>query len=640
LSRQAEGTVWVDGVEVTQLPFELRGLQWLPGLFGGGGLAVTGGATLPAKWRVSVEGKAGVVSEAAGDRMPIVFRWLGGDEPDYRVQITASDDLEGETLTSVRRIRVRPAKQARGYAAWVENSMVRVLPQRLPAAVPDRLEARIALAGNEFESFQVVLLGAPGTVLNGVTVQPSDLVGPQGARLKAAEVSWQQVGYTRFDKIFHHPRYPEATPGWWPDALLPVERASVPAGFAQPFWITVHVPAGTPPGDYSGKLTIRPEALPPAEVALRVHVRGFDLPVRTHLKTAFALMDGYLEQVYGKPLPASLRLAYGDFLLDHRLNPDDISRTDPPAISDLLHYKARGMNTFNVLNMVEPRGDRTWVCWSPLEFYTPKFKQSLIDRLDPYVAELRRNGLADLAYIYTFDERGEEFNGVIREYFGMVKERYPEIHTLTTAILPNDPKVLADLNVDWNCPLTPRYRLDEAAQCRAAGRESWVYVCLGPRYPYANFLADDPLVEARVIGWQCYRQQVDGFLYWGLNIWGQPHNDKPIDLHAGPLLDWSITTGGEYDWLHGDGRLLYAGPRGPIGSIRLENLRDGIEDYEYLRLLSDRLGQRDAADAESAAVSTQWTDFTRDPAVVYARREAVARRIERAGRPGRPGPGG
>ena len=37
--------------------------------------------------------------------------------------------------------------------------------------------------------------------------------------------------------------------------------------------------------------------------------------------------------------------------------------------------------------------------------------------------------------------------------------------------------------------------------------------------------ADDALIEARLIWWQAYQQKMDGFLYWGLNIWGRPHND-------------------------------------------------------------------------------------------------------------------
>jgi hypothetical protein len=40
---------------------------------------------------------------------------------------------------------------------------------------------------------------------------------------------------------------------------------------------------------------------------------------------------------------------------------------------------------------------------------------------------------------------------------------------------------------------------------------------------------------------------------------------------------------------HGDGLLMYPGPGGtPISSLRLEALRDGIEEYEYLVMLYER----------------------------------------------------
>ena len=163
-----------------------------------------------------------------------------------------------------------------------------------------------------------------------------------------------------------------------------------------------------------------------------------------------------------------------------------ISRTDPPDIDDIEYYNSRGLNAFNVINMVQPRGERTWVCWSPLEVYTPDFKTRLIKRLDPYIAELKARNLADKAYVYTFDERGQDFWPVMTEYFGLIKERYG-IPTLTTAYIPQDPEIMAGLNLDWNCPLTAKYDYEQAEACRAAGQQVWSYICLGPRHPYANW---------------------------------------------------------------------------------------------------------------------------------------------------------
>ena len=42
---------------------------------------------------------------------------------------------------------------------------------------------------------------------------------------------------------------------------------------------------------------------------------------------------------------------------------------------------------------------------------------------------------------------------------------------------------------------------------------------------------------------------------------------------------------------NGNGSLYYPGPIGPVSSIRLEVLRDGIEDYEYFNLLRQAVTQ-------------------------------------------------
>lgn len=633
--RKAKGTVWFDDLRVELLPLEFRSLSVSPEVYGPGTVGVFGTVNMAANWHVQLTSGSRLLAQAssrdAGD--PIRFDWTAPTDAkpgDYVLQVRATDAIRGETVAAKRAFRLGPSAEGRGYAVWTESSMRRVMPSASPpsGASEGRCQAKVALARGEYESFQILLLPPlDGQPLEDVRIEVSDLLRHGGGRIPADQIHWHQVGYVRVDKLRPHPADLEASPGWWPDPLLPVARLNVPPGFAQAVWVTVQASSETPPGEYTGRITIRPANRLPAEVEVRTDVYGFEVPARGHLKTAFALMDGFLERVYGRPLSAGLRQQYGDFLLRHRLNPDDISRTDPPAIEDLLHYKNGGLNAFNVLNLVEERGDRTWVCWSPLSVYTPEFKQRLTDRLDPYVRKLRENTLVDRAYVYTFDERGEDFYPVMREYFGMIKNRYPEIPTLTTAKVPQDPEVMRRLNVDWNCPLTPAYRFEDAEKCRAAGLQVWAYVCMGPGYPYANWLADHPLIESRLIWWQAFQEKTDGMLYWGVNIWSRQHNDRPIDPASGPLLEWSITTGGDYDWLHGDGILLYPGIDGPIGSIRLANLRDGLEDYEYLWLLGRQAGNVDVAREACVPVSRSLTEFGRDPQALTIQRDAIARRI-------------
>jgi len=105
-------------------------------------------------------------------------------------------------------------------------------------------------------------------------------------------------------------------------------------------------------------------------------------------------------------------------------------------------------------------------------------------------------------------------------------------------------------------------------------------------------------------------------------------------------------------WGNGDGRFLYPPRRDPntatepslddpINSIRWENLRDGMEDYEYFWLLQQLVERVQKSQGESeltrqarqlltvpAAISKNLTTFTTDPRLMLAHRDRVARMIE------------
>ncbi len=83
---------------------------------------------------------------------------------------------------------------------------------------------------------------------------------------------------------------------------------------------------------------------------------------------------------------------------------------------------------------------------------------------------------------------------------------------------------------------------------------------------------------------------------------------------------------------------MYPSASGPTPSIRWETVRDGIDDYDYLVLFRDLqkaaeksrdkalLSQVKAA-ASLGAVVPDLVSFTRDPAVMMEKRDALARAI-------------
>ena len=86
---------------------------------------------------------------------------------------------------------------------------------------------------------------------------------------------------------------------------------------------------------------------------------------------------------------------------------------------------------------------------------------------------------------------------------------------------------------------------------------------------------------------------------------------------------------------------IYPGPDAtPLPSVRLENMRDGIEDYDYLWLLRDRAGKLPADSAQRRAAEKLIEDtivalcpsrahFERDPARVLAHHEELGLALER-----------
>jgi len=68
---------------------------------------------------------------------------------------------------------------------------------------------------------------------------------------------------------------------------------------------------------------------------------------------------------------------------------------------------------------------------------------------------------------------------------------------------------------------------------------------------------------------------------------------------------------------------------GPIASMRLKTLRDGMEDYEYFALLEKR-ADTDAVMRIVSEIAPEWWDFSTDPADYDTARRKLAEEIIRA----------
>jgi hypothetical protein len=204
---------------------------------------------------------------------------------------------------------------------------------------------------------------------------------------------------------------------------------------------------------------------------------------------------------------------------------------------------------------------------------------------------------------------------------------FPDIPVLTTAMMFRDMKEGKTYpcikTTDWFCPLTSVYAPGLADTLRAERKQVWWYVCCGPQYPYANFASlEYPFIEGRLLGWMTHRYRADGLLYWHVNLWPDAPPLKTGDTF---LPAWRMENSFQ---MPGDGQLLYPCDEGPVPSIRLANIRDGIEDYEWLTILEARDG-RAAAEAQSSVLVRGMTDFERAPEALRKVRTRLAETLER-----------
>ncbi|MBP3571605.1 MAG: DUF4091 domain-containing protein [Clostridia bacterium] len=155
------------------------------------------------------------------------------------------------------------------------------------------------------------------------------------------------------------------------------------------------------------------------------------------------------------------------------------------------------------------------------------------------------------------------------------------------------------------------------------GHELWNYVACQPPYtsPYQNILLFNDGTEGRTMFWTTYLLNGTGFLYWHVSYYDVAGNTtytmRAPFSKTGP----------------GDGILVFPGSAynqlDPIPSIRLLNMRDGIEEYQLLTMLEVAKGEAFTDELVSHIVTSTVT-FTRDDDAIYNVRSFLLRQLEEA----------
>jgi len=512
-----------------------------------------------------------------------------------------------------------------GFATAAEK----IAPRAEPFDVRVSPGVSVELARNEKESVQVLVTPRRGA-LKKVTVTVSDLRSEAGDVFAARNVDCDVMGYVETKTA---PPYDVAYVGWWPDPILDfLGPVDVARGDLQSFWLRFRAPKDQSPGVYRGKLTVSAAGVRPVAFDLSVRVFNFTLPDHSPLPTAITFFE-HPSQMGGEDQWQRMKYRYADFLADYYIDYDSLYRAGPPDFDIIKHVHDRGelvaFNLGNVLNGGTSEAE--------LDAAIAK----VIDEIRPGYDKAKELGLLNHAYIYGFDERPEDQFPLLERSAEALRKAFPGVILMTTSYDHSYGLNSVVKTIDAWTPLTPSFDPARADEARAQGKHVWWYICCGPHHPFANWFVEYPAIDARLLmGAMTAKQRPDGFLYYSLSIWNE---NKPIE--SGPFTQWNPVSWTVY---HGDGSLFCSGPGGvPVPTIRLENFRDGLEDYAYVLILQDVIQKYEArrslapdeaawlAEAKEAVevpagLVQSMTEFCRDPSVLYAWRNRIGDLIDRS----------
>ena len=502
---------------------------------------------------------------------------------------------------------------------------------------------------NEYISAQCVIKANQD--IERVTVSLSPLTHANGKSLLPADaVTWNFVGSIRIDE--NTPNRGETglirrAPARFPDYLAEGREISLGKGQCRAVYLTVQIPRDAKEGFYKGTVTIKTErgdeALP-----LQLTVYPLTLPDERHVMVTEWYSTGKFKQFHGIDASDSERFyemlgLYARNMAEHRQN---VFRVGLDLIAAALDDK--GKLTFD-FSRFDKWAEVFWKTgrmdlletgfvaqfreggWSSKEIVLRDFrvrelpagrsvtmpgKEFLAQLLPALEAHLKEKGWLEKTVFHIADEPSNHNIMSWREASEYVRRYAPALRRMD-AIETTHCFDRLEIWVPKLDHLATWYDTYREAQSR--GCELWFYtvgIFQGGSYP--NKTVDVPLIESRLLHWLNYRYGLKGYLHWGFNQW----TDDPFEAP------------GQH---RGDGWHVYPRKDGLLNSLRWEQMRNGLQDYEYFYLLEDKISKIRAGLSErlsiidpsqrgveiASRVVKTMSDYTKDPHTLYAAKKLI-----------------
>jgi hypothetical protein len=456
----------------------------------------------------------------------------------------------------------------------------------------------------------VVLVWSPDTlsqvrfIVNDLKNKNGKLIGKKNMQVNMVRYVASNYPYAVKDATCGASPYKELY--LMPDRFVPmnigIDRFDVPGRTVRPVWLSLDIPPGTEAGAYNGTIDVRSEnqnsilnfkvnvqnqLLPkphdwkhrldlwqnPWVVAWENNLKPWSeehkLLLKKHLKL-YAEAGGKYITTYGVHSPWSgdsymiegtmiewIKRKDGTWKFDYSIFDEYVQLAMSVGIDKAITFYTPFPRPLRFRYMDEKTGNYLYESW-PAD--SKEYKTFWNIFLTDFKKHLEQKGWFEKTYIGVNENVMEETMTVIR----VVKEH----STKWKITYAGDwHKELQNMLDDYCFLYGKESDVDVVKQRAAKGFTTTYYVCCNP--PIPNNFVFSPPIEGRWMGWYTVAHGYDGFLRWAYDAW-------PADPERDARHDY---------WPAGDCFLVY--PGGASG-IRFEKLREGIVDFEKIRILREK----------------------------------------------------
>ena len=450
-----------------------------------------------------------------------------------------------------------------------------------------------------------IIIWSPDT-LQQVRFTINDLKNEQGKILSKNNIQLNMVRYVLANYPYGAPdavcgNTPYTNGFLMPDRFEPFERFDVPGKTIRPVWLSLNIPADAMAGSYTGiisvqdknarqdlhiKIKVQNQLLPrphdwkyrldlwqnPWVIADYYHVKPWGAEHKALLKKhlqLYADAGGKYITTYGVHSPwANNEYAIEEGMIEWVKRKNNSWKFDY-SIFDQYVELAMSVGIDKAITIYTPvpwgerfryldeaTGNYVYEQWLPT---SDTFKTNWNVFLTDLKKHLKAKGWFNKTYLGINENAMEQTLAAVK----VIKKHSPEWKITYAGNWHEELDTLLD---DYCFLYGNEANAGQVSARTARGQTTTYYVCCNPAKPN-NFVFSPP-IEGRWISWYAAAHGYSGFLRWAYDSWPE---DPMRDARYG-------------SWPAGDCYLVYPGGN---SCIRFEKLREGIADYEKIRMIRE-----------------------------------------------------